>query len=164
MTLKMPETEPAPQQGLSLGAEQHQTHPQPSQLPLTNHKPLVPLLTTTELSKMPPTILRFHLRMMRYNPKVLHVPGKCQISLMYCHLLQPVPRIHLTYSSLKKLKSLLAPQWTIFVQLLSAFKRSYKLSEMMKYACKSEGIAKIVGQYTCPINPYSGHIGRAELT
>ena len=46
----------------------------------TNHKPLVPLLTTTALSKMPPRILRFRLRMMRYNPYVLHVPGKRQIS------------------------------------------------------------------------------------
>ena len=46
----------------------------------TDHKPLVPLLTTTDLSKMPPRILRFCLRMMRYNPEVLHVPGKCQIS------------------------------------------------------------------------------------
>jgi len=80
MTLEMPETEPAPQQGLSLGAEQHQTHPQPSQLPLTSHKPLVPLLTTNELSKMPPRILCFRPRMMRYNPKILQVPDKCQIS------------------------------------------------------------------------------------
>ena len=46
----------------------------------TDHKPLVPLLTTTDLSKMPPRILRFRLRMMRYNPEVVHVPGKCQIS------------------------------------------------------------------------------------
>ena len=46
----------------------------------TDHKPLVPLLTTTDLSKMPPRILRFHLRMMRYNPEILHVPGKRQIS------------------------------------------------------------------------------------
>ena len=30
--------------------------------------------------KMPPRILRFCLRMMRYNPEVLHVPGKFQIS------------------------------------------------------------------------------------
>ena len=46
----------------------------------TDHKSLVPLLTTTDLSKMHPRILRFRLRMMRYNPEVLHVPGKCQIS------------------------------------------------------------------------------------
>lgn len=46
----------------------------------TDHKPLVPLLTTTDLSKMPPRILHFCLRMMQYNPEVLHIPGKCQIS------------------------------------------------------------------------------------
>ena len=46
----------------------------------TDHKPLVPLLTSTDLSKMPPRILRFRLRMMQYNLEVLHVPGKCQIS------------------------------------------------------------------------------------
>jgi len=32
--------------------------------PETDHKPLVPLLTTTDLSKMPPRILRFRLRIM----------------------------------------------------------------------------------------------------
>ena len=46
----------------------------------TDHKPLVPLVTTTDLSKMPPQILQFGLQMMWYNPEVLHVPGKCQIS------------------------------------------------------------------------------------
>ena len=46
----------------------------------TDHKPLVPLFSTTDLSKMPPWILRFHLRLMRYSPEVLHVPGKCQIT------------------------------------------------------------------------------------
>ena len=43
----------------------------------TDHKPLVPLLTTTALSNMPPRILNFRLR---YNPYVLHVPEKRQIS------------------------------------------------------------------------------------
>jgi len=46
----------------------------------TDHKPLVPLLTTTDLSKMPPQILRFRLQMMQYNPEVLHISGKCHIS------------------------------------------------------------------------------------
>ena len=32
----------------------------------------------TDLFKMPPGLLRFRLRVMRYNPVVLHVPGKCQ--------------------------------------------------------------------------------------
>ena len=45
----------------------------------TDHKPLVPLLSTTALSKMPPRIQRFRLKLMRYSPSVVHVPGKQQI-------------------------------------------------------------------------------------
>ncbi|KAK7106117.1 hypothetical protein V1264_017410 [Littorina saxatilis] len=46
----------------------------------TDHKPLVPLFGTKELHKMPPRIQRFRLRLMRYNPKVVHVSGKDQIT------------------------------------------------------------------------------------
>ena len=46
----------------------------------TDHKPLVPLLSTKDLSKIPPHILRFRLRMMRYSPEVTHVPGKVQVT------------------------------------------------------------------------------------
>lgn len=45
----------------------------------TDHKPLVPLLSSKELSKMPPRIQRFRLRMMRFSPRIQHVPGKQQI-------------------------------------------------------------------------------------
>ncbi|GFS27123.1 Pol polyprotein [Elysia marginata] len=44
----------------------------------TDHKPLVPLLTKKELHKMSPIILRFRLRLMRFNPNVFHVSGKQQ--------------------------------------------------------------------------------------
>ena len=44
----------------------------------TDHKPLVPLLSTTDLDKMPPRVLRFRLRMMRFSPVVIHVQGKDQ--------------------------------------------------------------------------------------
>ena len=44
----------------------------------TDHKPLVSLLQTKELSKMPPRILRFRLRLMRFSPTVEYVPGKLQ--------------------------------------------------------------------------------------
>ena len=46
----------------------------------TDHKPLVPFLTTTELYKMPPRIQRFRLRLMRYSPEVVYVQGKSQIT------------------------------------------------------------------------------------
>ena len=44
----------------------------------TDHKPLVPLLSSKDLSKMPVRILRFRLRLMRYSPAVIHVAGKKQ--------------------------------------------------------------------------------------
>nr|KAG5700576.1 hypothetical protein BaRGS_015372 [Batillaria attramentaria] len=46
----------------------------------TDHKPLVPLLGSTEISKMPPRIQRFRLRLMSYQPKLIHVAGKQQIT------------------------------------------------------------------------------------
>ena len=46
----------------------------------TDHKPLVPLLSTVDLRKMPPHIQCFRLHLMRYNPRVVHVTGKNQIT------------------------------------------------------------------------------------
>lgn len=46
----------------------------------TDHKPLVPLLSSKELHKLPPRIQRFRLRLMRFDPEVIHVPGKQQIT------------------------------------------------------------------------------------
>ena len=43
-----------------------------------DHRPLVPLLNTTELCKMPPRVQRFRLRLMRFAPLVQYVPGKQQ--------------------------------------------------------------------------------------
>lgn len=42
----------------------------------TDHKPLVPLMTITDLSRVPPRIQRFRLRLMRFAPTITHVPGK----------------------------------------------------------------------------------------
>ena len=42
----------------------------------TDHKPLVPLLGRTHLDCLPPRILRFRLRLMRFSYSICHVPGK----------------------------------------------------------------------------------------
>ena len=42
----------------------------------TDHKPLVPLLSTTHLDRMPPRVLRFRLRLTRFDYTITHVPGK----------------------------------------------------------------------------------------
>ena len=42
----------------------------------TDHKPLVPLLNTKHLDNLPPRILRFRLRLAKYDYIAQHVPGK----------------------------------------------------------------------------------------
>lgn len=42
----------------------------------TDHKPLVPLLGNKELDQLPPRVLRFRLRLARFNYSIVHVPGK----------------------------------------------------------------------------------------
>ena len=42
----------------------------------TDHKPLVPLLGSKHLDNLPPRVLRFRLRLMRFSSSIQHVPGK----------------------------------------------------------------------------------------
>ena len=42
----------------------------------TDHKPLVPLLSTKSLDEMPIRVQRFRLRLMRFSYSIYHVPGK----------------------------------------------------------------------------------------
>ena len=41
----------------------------------TDHKPLVPLLGVKHLDSLPPRVLRFRLRLDRFNYSIQHVPG-----------------------------------------------------------------------------------------
>ena len=42
----------------------------------TDHKPLVPILGKKSLDQLPPRVLRFRLRLMRFQYTIHHVPGK----------------------------------------------------------------------------------------
>ena len=42
----------------------------------TNHKPLVLLLGNKELDQLPPRVLRFRLRLARFDDSIIHVPAK----------------------------------------------------------------------------------------
>jgi len=42
----------------------------------TDHKPLVPLLNTKHLDDLPPRILRFRLRLAKFQFAAYHIPGK----------------------------------------------------------------------------------------
>lgn len=47
---------------------------------ITDHKPLLPLLGSRGLDELPPRILRFRLRLLRFSYEILHVPGKSLIT------------------------------------------------------------------------------------
>ena len=42
----------------------------------TDHKPLIPLLSSKQLDRLPPRVLRFRLRLAWYSYTIQHVPGK----------------------------------------------------------------------------------------
>ena len=42
----------------------------------TDYKPLIPLLSTKHLNSLPPRVLRFRLRMDRFDFSITHIPGK----------------------------------------------------------------------------------------
>ena len=42
----------------------------------TDHKPLIPLLSTKSLDELPARIQRFRIRLMKYSFKISHTPGK----------------------------------------------------------------------------------------
>ena len=42
----------------------------------TDHKPLVPLLGIKNLDSLPPRVLRFRLRLSRFEYQIMHVSGK----------------------------------------------------------------------------------------
>ncbi|UYV66478.1 K02A2.6-like [Cordylochernes scorpioides] len=42
----------------------------------TDHKPLIPLFSTKELSSLTPRLQRFRMRMMRFGFEIMHIPGK----------------------------------------------------------------------------------------
>ena len=42
----------------------------------TDHKPLIPILSTKHLDDLPPRVLRFRLRLTRFSYSITYVPGK----------------------------------------------------------------------------------------
>ena len=55
----------------------------------TDHKPLVPLLSTTHLHRLPPRVLHFRLRLNCFDYNICHVPGRtCILPTLFLEHLQ----------------------------------------------------------------------------
>jgi transposase InsO family protein len=75
----------------------------------TDHKPLVPLMMSKDIDQVPARCQRLLLRMLRFNPKVIHVPGK---SLVVADTLSRRPLQH------KPQDVLAAAEVTAFVEAI----------------------------------------------
>ena len=101
---------------------------------------------------------------MRYGPEVLHVPGKCQIS---ADALSRAPVNSLNASNIqfteegKALASSTVDQVPTTAQGLQGTIEAQRNDGL---CVQVRGYCQAGCQNTCPINRYSGHIGKAELT
>ena len=122
----------------------------------TDHTPLVPLLSTAELHKMPPRIQHFRLRLMRYNPRVVHVTGKNQI------IADQAPVSDLDSADVDLIENTAAfPNKPLrFCQPLpTGCRRSEKHRKQTTFSIKSENTAYKAGQFTCPRTAFSSNAG-----
>ena len=55
----------------------------------TDHKPLVPLLSSKHLDDLPPCVLRFRLQLARYDYSFHMFLASCYTQLILCHKLLP---------------------------------------------------------------------------
>ena len=121
----------------------------------TDHKPLVHLLSTAELHKMPPRIQCFRLHLMRYNPRVVHVTGKNQIIADQAPVSDPdsadVDLINNTTAFPNKPLR--------FCQPLPTGCRRSKKHRKQTFSIKSENTAYKAGQSTCPRTAFSSNAG-----
>jgi len=103
----------------------------------TDHKPLVPLLGTTQL---PPRVLRFRLRLTRFEYSNAHVPGMYLYSAdtLSC---APIKSVECVYEDDKDVKRFIE----MFIEQLPASK---EILEQFRKAPKDDPICSTVIKYT----------------
>ena len=128
----------------------------------TDHKPLVPLLKSTELAKMPPRIQRFRMRLMRYSPEVAYVPGKQQTTP---DALSRAP-VNIPEKTDVMFLEEVEHYATTTVTVLPATENVYRTfprhRKTTTYAQRCGDIAMKAGLHSCRKFRYCVHTGRAE--
>ena len=116
-----------------------------------DHKPLVPLLKTTELAKMSPRIQQFRMRLKQYSPDVTYVPGKQQTT--------PVMLSRAPGNFPEKIDIMFMEEVECYMKHTVTFVQHRNKT---KYVQMYSNIAMKGGQPSCLKFPYSVHAGRAE--
>ena len=129
----------------------------------TDRKPLTVLLNSSKLSKMP-SILRFRLRIMRYNYQVQYVPGKNQVTadtLSRAPIGLPGLEYKLLFKDLEafsiRTTSCLPATPNRLQQIRDAQKTDEECSLLRSYCLQGWPL-------TCLTSSYYAHIGKTEAT
>ena len=128
----------------------------------TDHKPLVPILSTKHLDNLPPWVLRFRLRLARFDYTIQHVPGK----LLYtADALSRAP-ITATEAPLDQSDEVETFIESVTSNLpastpwLEAYRKAPKGKTLIANKCR--GTVKRVGQRSALLIPTLCHTGRLE--
>jgi transposase InsO family protein len=107
---------------------------------LTDHKPLVPLMMTKDLDQVPIRCQRLLMRLMRFNPKVSHVPGK-QLVIADALSRSPMPYRETDDDTVRAIAE--------YVDSVQAFwPASSEKLQNIKTATTQDAILKLVAKYT----------------
>ena len=128
----------------------------------TDHKPLQALFNTTELSKTPPRIQRFRLRLMRFSVTVNHVKGKHHFTADALSRAPVGSSTEMDEHFVEEVESFAAKKCSHFQQLHSACHRYERPKSQMKNVRKSGTTAAKDGQRICQTNPCYAPTGKTE--
>ena len=103
----------------------------------TDHKPLVPLLSTKLLDELPISVQRFRMRLLRYNFTITHIPGQ---DLVTADMLSRAPVSDRTASD-----QLLEEEVDAYIQAVidSLPASEDRLAEIREHSCKMSSARKL---------------------
>ena len=122
----------------------------------TDHKPLVPLINTRDLDKVPVRCQRLLMRLMRFNPVAVHVPGK---TLVIADTLSRQPLHNVENSSCDEVEMYVASiidNLPMTKPKLYQYQRETASDENLQLVCRynSDGWPRYVDQVPKSVNPY----------
>lgn len=108
----------------------------------TDHKPLISLLGSRAFGDLPPRILRFRLRLLRFRYNIVQVPGK---NLITADTLSRAP----LQTKLTTEEKLMETEYQVYVDQIMQHVPAIKTKiEQIREAQNSDSTCKQLGRYT----------------